>query len=103
MARWLRPLQRAGREALKYHTEATATYPTLLNGAQALLICYRIELQSHDTNDHAIHELCTRFRNIGDWCAGYGHTAAIAREHGINWVASDHNGSCIAYIAERFA
>lgn len=92
-----------GRDAIRYHPGADGGLPVKHNGEPAWLVTYRALIGRPQTTDEAIHELMQRHECIGDFCAGYGRTGRIAREHGKRFVMSDHNPVCIGVIAKNFA
>lgn len=89
----------AGKGTLRFLQQPDACYETQLNGGDAMLLCYGLALENSETSESALHEICQRFSIIGDWCCGYGRTALIARQHGKRFVVSDHNATCVGYMA----
>ena len=47
-----------------------------------------------------MRSLAIRFNYVGDFCAGYGNTCRIFKEHGKSFIASDINPKCVYYIAK---
>lgn len=92
-----------GSTAMRYVPRPTVAYQTTLNGAKAILACWRVTVDNHATAESALDELCQRHDVIGDFCAGYGRTAIVARAHGKRFVVSDHNATCIGYMAGALA
>lgn len=90
----------AGRQAVPHLPTPDHIYDTSLNGAPALLVCYRLLLERPESAESALDEIATRYTCIGDWCCGYGRTVRAARRHGKRYVVSDHNATCIGYIAQ---
>lgn len=93
----------SGKAALPYLDQPDNCYETQLNGADALLICYGVTLERYETSEFALNEICARFDCIGDWCCGYGLTAVMARRYGKRFVVSDHNATCVGYMATAMA
>lgn len=49
----------------------------------------------------AIAALADRHQRVGDFCCGYGNTGRIFAAAGRQFVMSDHNRRCIAYVAQN--
>lgn len=72
--------------------------PTImLNGAKAYLACYG-ENPNQPTAKATIQWLAQRYSTVGDPSCGYGRTGSIFMIAGKQYVMSDYNGKCIAYI-----
>lgn len=77
------------------------SYPTKLNGAPAMAMCWGIDLNEHGTEREILGDLANRFSVLGDYCCGYGRTARYAIASGKRYVISDMNEQCIAYIGDK--
>lgn len=95
---WVMPV---GKQALRYMPSPDALHDSRLNGNEAYLACWRTEVYGHGTSIDALNEVCMRYGRIGDPFCGYGRTAWYARQHGKQFIVSDHDPYCIGFISEN--
>lgn len=77
----------------------SAAYPTTLNGAPAMAMCWGITLNWHKSERSILKDLSDRFGTVGDYCCGYGRTGEFFDK----FVMSDYNAACVGHVAEKFA
>jgi hypothetical protein len=91
-----------GKKGAKHLPTPDASYPTVLNGAPAVALAYRLTLSKHLTTSGIIDELVNRYSCLGNFCCGYGRTVKAFHDAGKRFVASDYNAKCIGVIGEWF-
>ena len=74
---------------------------TQLNGENMLALVWNMRVPVSGDTHRVLQTLTENFDCIGDFCCGYGGTGMAARRAGKQFVMSDHNGSCIRYVADK--
>jgi len=94
----------AGPEGTKHLPPPRSRQNITLNGSYAVLLAYRLDVPGYAKTvptTQVIGELAARFGRVGDFCCGYGVTGHIFLARGRTCVLSDHNATCIGYIATQ--
>lgn len=91
-----------GKKGAKHLPTPENIYKTVLNGAPAVALAYRLSLTNHESTTAIVDELASRFSCMGNFCCGYGRTVKVFHDAGKRFVASDYNAKCIGVMGEWF-
>jgi len=92
-----------GRTLLRPLPKPAGLADTKLNGGDVMIAWWNDRYKGPlDSNVHITEHLGSRYKNMGDFCCGYGEPLfKFLDGGGERFVGADHNGKCIRVLAER--
>ncbi len=107
VAEWVRVLGKpavltTSKAAVKWMPKPDSTVTVRLNSADALALCYGVDVPAQVDTVDVLQMLASQFKCVGDFCCGYGRSGRVFAGRGGKFVMSDYNPQCIGVIAAQW-